>query len=134
MGKNDKETLNSKPGNKISEAPDWLIDNIAEASKNARQMFFLYIGFLAYSLLTVVGTSDRQIILNGLTNLPIINVDVSLDGFFILCPLVAIFGFIYLQLYLHRLKCLINDFRTNYTSTEKRRLYPWMLNISINTM
>jgi len=121
---------NGQSENEKKPAPDWLTDNITEASKNARQMFFLYIGFLAYSLLTVVGTSDRQIILNGLTNLPIINVDVSLDGFFIICPLVAIFGFIYLQLYLHRLKNLINDLRTNYSSTEKRRLYPWMLNIA----
>ncbi|MCP4986661.1 MAG: hypothetical protein GY928_11590 [Colwellia sp.] len=112
------------------DAPDWLIDNIAEASKNARQIFFLYIGFLAYCTLTVVGTSDRQIILNGITNLPIINVDVSLDGFFILSPLVAILGFIYLQLYLHRLESLIKDLRTNYTSPGKKCLYPWILNIA----
>ncbi len=43
------------------EAPGWLLDNIAEASKNARKIYLLYIGFLAYCALTVVSTTGRQI-------------------------------------------------------------------------
>lgn len=120
-GKNEKQ----KP-----DAPDWLIENIAEASINARKLYFLYIGFLAYCSLTVISTSDRQIILNDTAKLPIVNLDVSLNGFFILAPVIAILVFIYFQLYLHRLKALINDLRTNYAPTKKRRLYPWMINIA----
>lgn len=111
-------------------APDWLIENIAEASKNARKIYFLYVGFLAYCALTVVSTSDRQIILNETASLPILKLDVPLNGFFLLAPLIAILVFIYFQLYLHRLRTLIDDLRTNYGLTEKGRLYPWMINIA----
>ena len=64
-------------------APDWLIENIAEASKNARQIFILLIGLYAYCALTVVSTTDEQIILNDMARLPILNIDVPLNGFFI---------------------------------------------------
>jgi uncharacterized protein YjbI with pentapeptide repeats len=111
-------------------APTWLIENIAEASKNARKIYFLYIGFLAYFGLTVFGTSDRQIILNETASLPFFGLEVSLNGFFIIAPLIAILVFVYLQLYLYRLKASIDDLRINYASVEKRRLYPWMINIA----
>ena len=112
------------------EAPEWLIENIAEASKNARKIYFLYIGFLAYCALTVFSTTDRQIILNETAHLPIVNLDVSLNGFFILAPIIAILVFLYFQLYLHRIKGLVTDLRDNYLPIEKRRLYPWMINIA----
>jgi len=84
--------------------PNSLIDNIAEASKNARKIYLLFIGVLAYSALTVVSTSDRRIILNEPARLPVINLDVSLDGFFILAPILSIFIFFYFQLYLHKFR------------------------------
>jgi len=112
------------------QAPKWLIDNIAEASKNARKIYFLYVSFLAYCALTVVSTSDRNIILNEQAHLPIVNLDVSLNGFFIVAPMMSILIFVYFQLYLQRLKGLTDDLRTNYAQTEKRRLYPWIINIS----
>jgi hypothetical protein len=111
-------------------APTSLIENIAEASKNARKIYFLYIGFLAYFGLTVVSTSDRQIILNEKASLPFLGLEVSLDGFFIIAPLMAILVFVYLQLYLYRLKTSIDDLRNNYAPVEKWRLYPWMINIA----
>lgn len=116
--------------NRKKRAPSWIIKNIENASKNARKIYFIYIGFLAYCTLTVVTTTDRQIILNEAARLPMINVEVPLNGFFIFAPLIAIFIFIYLQLYLQRLKGLIDDVRLNYQRLEKRRLYPWMLNIA----
>ncbi|TDI94811.1 MAG: hypothetical protein E2O77_00355 [Caldithrix sp.] len=51
-----KKTKRPKPA-----APDWLLDNIAEAFKKRPQEFtWLYIGFLAYCALTVASTTDRQ--------------------------------------------------------------------------
>jgi hypothetical protein len=108
-------------------APEWLIENIAEASKNARKIYFLYIGFLAYCALTVVSTSDRQIILNETVSLPILKIDVSLDGFFLLAPLIAIFVFAYFQLYLKIRKKLISRLERDAPSIEEEHLYPWML-------
>ena len=112
------------------EAPDWLINNIAEASKNAKGIYFLYMGFLAFCSLTVVSTTDRRFILNESTKLPIVGVEVPLLGFFIIAPALVILIFVYFQLYLHRLKGLIEDLRTHYAPIGKRRLYPWMINIA----
>jgi len=106
-----------------------LINNIAEASKNARNIYLLYIGLLAYCALTVASTSDQRIILNEPARLPVISLDVSLDGFFILAPILAIFIFVYFQLYLLNLKRLLDDLRTNYRPIkESQQIYPWMLN------
>jgi hypothetical protein len=110
--------------------PGWLIENIAEASKNARKIYLIYVAVLAYCALTVVSTTDRQIILNETARLPLVNLDVSLIGFFIIAPLLTIFVFIYFQLYLNRVNRLILDLRTNYLPVEKRRLYPWLLNFA----
>jgi hypothetical protein len=115
---------------KKPEPPGWLIENIAEASKNARKIYLIYVGFLAYCALTVVSTTDRQIILNDTARLPLLNVEVPLIGFFIIAPLLTIFVFIYFQLYLDRVNRLILDLRTNYLPVEKRRLYPWLLNFA----
>jgi len=82
---------------------------------------------LLYCALTVVSTSDRQIILNETVNLPILKIDVSLDGFFLLAPLIAIFIFAYFQFYLNIRKELINELKTDYPSIGGKRLYPWML-------
>ena len=130
-GSEEKEIIQG-PGQpeQKPEAPEWLIENIAEASKNARKIYFLHMGFLTYCVLTVLGTSDRAIILDETAHLPIVGVDVSLNGFFIMAPIIAIMVFGYFQLYLQRLKGLIDDLRTNYAEIEKRRLYPWMINIS----
>ena len=112
------------------QAPDWLIDNITEASKNTRSLYFLYLGFLAYCVLTVFSTDDRRLIVGQFVKLPIVGLDVNLDGFFLFAPLIAILVFIYFQLYFYHLKSLIADLRTGYASVEKRRLYPWMLNMA----
>ena len=111
-------------------SPDWLIENIAECSKNARAIYLLYLGFLAYCAVTLFGISDRQIVLNEGVRLPIVNVDVSLGGFFLFAPTVAFALFAYLQLYLQRLRRLKLDLLEGYPDTDARRLYPWMLNIT----
>ena len=111
-------------------SPDWLIDNIAECSKNARAIYLLYLGFLAYCTVTLFGVTDRQIVLNEGVRLPIVNVDVSLRGFFVFAPVVAFLVFVYLQLYLQRLKRLKLDLREGYRDVRSTRLYPWMLNIA----
>ncbi len=85
---------------------------------------------MAYWVLTIVSTSDRQIILDNKVSLPIIKLQIPLDGFFIAGPLIAMFAFIYLQLYLQRLKGLIAELRTNSDLIEHGRLYPKMLNIT----
>ena len=110
--------------------PPWLLENIAEASKKASRIYTIFIGLLAYCALTVVSTTDKQLILNEPARLPVVNIEVNLVGFFILSPILALVVFVYLQLYLHRIKSLVNKLGTQYAKMEQGSLYPWMLNIA----
>lgn len=109
--------------------PDWLIENIADASKNTRQLYLVYLGFLAYCIITAYGITDRQFAFNDSINLPILGLSVPLRQFFIYSPIIAFLLFLYIQVYLFRLQGLILDLRTNYASVTPRRLYPWIFNI-----
>lgn len=127
--KTSNKISSTKPSesNKKLKVPSWLLEKISEASKNTRKIYFLYIGFLIYSAITVVSTSDRQIILNDSVRLPILKMDVSLDYFFILAPLITIFIYIYLQSFLSIRKDLINRLKTYYPQIGREHLYPWIL-------
>jgi len=118
-------TTHEKPS-----APDWIIGNIAEASKNAQQVFFVLVSLLVYCAISVTGTADRQVVLNSTVQLPVLNSTVSLEAFFLLAPIFALLVFVYLQLYLQRLKGLIRQLRADYAQVEPRRLYPWVLTIA----
>lgn len=111
-------------------APDWIIGNIAEASKNAQQVFFVLVSLLIYCAISVTGTADRQVVLNSTVQLPVLNSTVSLEAFFLLAPVFALLVFVYLQLYLQRLKGLVHQLRADYAPVEPRRLYPWVLTIA----
>jgi uncharacterized protein YjbI with pentapeptide repeats len=84
-----------------------LYNNIDESSKNCRRIFLIYLGFLAYSLLTITTTSDHSFVFGHEANLPIINTTVPYDLFLFLTPFLAIFFFIYIQLYLIKIDSLI---------------------------
>ncbi len=111
-------------------APDWILNNVAEASKTAGKIYTGFIGLLAYCALTVVSTSDRQILFDEPARLPLVNLGVPLLGFFAFSPVLMFGLFVYLQIYLHRIKGLITQLRTQYAPVEDRRLYPWMLTIA----
>lgn len=101
-----------------------------EASKHARRIYYLYIGFLTYCALTVVSTKDRQLVIPGEdVRLPIVDIEVSLEGFFIVAPIICIVVFVYYRLYSHRLRSLISQL-TEETPFKAEKLYPWMVNIA----
>jgi hypothetical protein len=124
-----RSTYVSQASEKATSAPDWIISNIAEASKGAQQVFFILISLLSYCAITMLATADHQIILNSTVQLPLLNSPVSLEGFFILAPSVSVLVYVYLQLYLQRLKGLIHELK-EYGPIPSRRLYPWALTIS----
>jgi hypothetical protein len=119
----------SAEAEKDSSAPEWIVSNIAEASKGAQQVFFIFVSLLSYCAITVLATADHQIVLNSTVQLPLLNSPVSLEGFFILAPSVSLLVYAYLQLYLQRLKGLIQELKA-YGPIPPRRLYPWALTIS----
>jgi hypothetical protein len=122
--------VKDQSGQTPDEKSSWLLQNIADASQNTAQIYFLYIGALIYCALTVVSISDERLVLDQAVQLPLINLEVSCTGFFILAPLVLIFLFVYLQLYIARAKGLIVQLKASVHKLEKRRLYPWLLNIA----
>ena len=95
---------------KKPEALNRLLDNTAEASKNARRIYIIYVSFLLYCALTVVSISDRQIILNDAVSLPILRMDVPLNGFFILAPSTSSDqGMVSLPIFLHKISQALDD-------------------------
>ena len=112
-----------------SQAKEWQLRNLEEASKNTRGIFYLYLGAVAYCFLTVVGTSDRRMALGEKVVLPIVDVEVSLYGFFLIAPVLLLTVFSYFQLYLQRMQGLKRQLRS-HGEIEYRREYPWMINIA----
>jgi hypothetical protein len=86
--------------------PDWLLDEVKETRASTTSAHFVYLGALVYCALTLLGVSDRQIVLNNFIMLPIVGVSVSFLGFCIFGPLILICLFVYAQMYSSRLKYL----------------------------
>lgn len=109
------------------EAPSWLISNIADLSRQASTLHTIFILFLVYCGLTILGTTDRRIILEEQARLPIVDLTVSYTAFVSVAPLIALSLFLYFQLHLQGLKRLINNLRINYAATEMSKIYPWLI-------
>lgn len=129
MSDDGNKRVDSTPqGNGRPEAPQWLFDNISEASKNARKMYFVLLGFITYCSLAVLNTSDRELVLNDAVMLPLVSIELPLTAFLIAAPLLSLSVFLFFQLYLARLRGMIDTLRNDHAPVPKRRLYPWILN------
>ncbi len=131
----DKETMETigSDASRTDEEPlatQRLFDYIAELSKNTRNVYFLYSGYLAYYALTVITTTGRQMVIDKTVVLPGVNAVIPLNGFLIAALFIAILGFIYCQCYLQRLNSLIFEFNLSYSANCERSLYPWIPNIA----
>jgi len=114
------------------EPPDWLQRNVANASKIASKVFSLYLLFLVPSSFALLFISDREIVLNETALLPIVNIKVKLNDYLYWAPLIILFLFIYLQVYIHRVKSLSMELIKN-PYYQKGQLYPWVLNIAADS-
>jgi uncharacterized protein YjbI with pentapeptide repeats len=75
-------------------------------------VFQIYAAFLAYFSLAVINISDRQIIITKTVSLPILNIEIGLNAFFITVPLIAAFFFVCFQLDLHKKKTVFDESRS----------------------
>ena len=105
--------------------PDWLLDQINQAADDVRTVYILYASLIGYCGLTIVTTSDRQIILNETVRLPLLDLEVSLIGFFVLSPIFVISVYLYLHLQLMRLKTLIAEHKTDIHRAQNFPADPW---------
>jgi uncharacterized protein YjbI with pentapeptide repeats len=126
---------------------DRIYCNIDEAAKNCRKIYFIYLGILAYALLTAATISNEKLIFGAEVKLPFIASAVPSGLFFVLTPLMAIGLYIYIQLYLRKVNELINNSIEECKNKNKKcnrqsdsecniytickghqcRLYPWIL-------
>ena len=125
----EPEDSGRKQQGRTAQAFTWLFENISEASKNGRALYFLLFGCLGYFTLAVLNTPDRSVVLNDAVKLPLLDIELPLTAFFVTAPIMALILFVFFQLYLNRLHGLVGAVR-EYAQTPRRRLYPWMLNIA----
>lgn len=120
-----KEKNKSQP--KRPEPPGWLVELVIVASQKAQRGFLLYMGFLVYCLLSIISISDRQLGLSSTINLPLLNANVPLVGFFVAAPLLAVLSFVYVQIFILRAKNLTAYLDTQYSPREERHFLPWTM-------
>jgi hypothetical protein len=125
---------NESPKDGIPSPPNWILENISEVSKICSGVFAVYVSFLLYCGLTALSITDRQLILNDVAHLPLLNVGVSLTAFFVLTPITAIILFLYLQIYVHRLKGLLDDLRDKYAPLVKLNCSTSVAHRLVNTL
>ncbi|MCA9733354.1 pentapeptide repeat-containing protein [candidate division KSB1 bacterium] len=110
------------------------LKNVEETSINARTIFLSLLGLCAFTLLTTATVSDAQIILNNFQlKLPIIGADVPVLLFFAAIPILGLFIFAYMHMYLAHLWELVAELPDCFPDglPLRRKLYPWMINIFI---
>jgi uncharacterized protein YjbI with pentapeptide repeats len=107
---------------------EWRFGLIDESAQNVQKTYFVYVGFIAYGVLTVLTSSDRELVLNSSVNLPIVGVQASLTAFYLVGPLLAVLMFMHLQIGLVELRRLLLQVPID---PEAPRIYPWIVARSI---
>jgi len=80
------------------------LGNANDAASTTASLFFALISACTYSILTVAGTSDAQLMLNSVSsNLPVLGAPIQLGPFYVVAPLLLLALFLYFQLNLQRL-------------------------------
>ena len=92
-----------------------MLSVIDSASRHARLIYYIYIGFILYLVVTALSVKDKQLALGAsYVNLPFINLSVPLEGFFIVSVILAIALFVNLLLYQNKLRSLVSDLLKYY--------------------
>lgn len=106
---------------------------IDSASKHARVLYYIYIGFLLYLVITALSVKDIQLALGAsYISLPFINLSIPLETFFIVSVILAIALYINLMLYQYKLRSLVTELLKDYDERnidyDKNKLFPWVTN------
>lgn len=74
-----------------AEVPRLLIEAVNAASSATRTSWLGFLAFTAYLFIAIAGVNHTDLLLNSPVALPILQVDISLDQFFLFAPLVYVF-------------------------------------------
>jgi hypothetical protein len=119
-----KSSSNQKEETDAESEEKWM-GAILDHAARVESTFLLYLSTLAYCALTVATSTDKQLVLNQQTRLPILNVDVGFYPFFWGGPILCIGVYIAFQLQVSKFyKLLTNSSLT--VRVYERRWYGWM--------
>jgi uncharacterized protein YjbI with pentapeptide repeats len=103
---------------------------IKDASDQAKTLFIALIAACAFSWLTIGATRDVSLLSNSSTTpLPIINVPLPIDGFYMVAPVLLLMAYFYFHLSLQRLWEQLADLPAFFPdgNAADKRVYPWFL-------
>ncbi len=106
------------------------LDNVKEASQNARKLFFSMLLGCLYAWLTVATTTDSRLLTNSASSpLPIIGTPIPIAGFYWAAPLLLLCLYIYFHLYLQRLWEGLAHLPAVFQDGRPldKHAYPWLL-------
>ncbi len=103
---------------------------VEEASKNARNAFFVMLLACVYVLLSVATTTDKALILNDTSStLPIVGASIPIVYFYWSAPFLLLALYVYFHLYLLRMFENLADLPAVYPDGRPlhKKAYPWLL-------
>jgi uncharacterized protein YjbI with pentapeptide repeats len=112
------------------------LETVEELSKNASTLFFSIIVTSAFILLTIARTEDTQLLTNaGSAKLPLLDIDIPLNWFYTIAPLILLCLYTYFHLYLLRLWETLATLPAIFPNGRRQdeQTYPWLLNDLISS-
>ena len=70
--------------------PYSLLEAVNRSSSTANTAWLLFVGLLAYLLITVAGVTHKDLLLNSAITLPVLQVNIELTRFFLFAPIVLV--------------------------------------------
>jgi hypothetical protein len=70
--------------------PYSLLEAVNRSSDTANTAWLLFIGLMAYLLITVAGVTHKDLLLNTAITLPVLQVNIELTRFFLFAPIVLV--------------------------------------------
>ncbi len=149
----DGDNANPSPSDRsmpLNLPDDWVYDNIKDAIYHCRRIFYIYLGILCYTLLTISTSPALDFFKEQKIIMPFMDARMSLNYYLGLAPLLLVGFFVYKQLYLYKTnklikyaideckdlnkdncsacndkakKCTLNSMCDRHLS----RLYPWII-------
>jgi uncharacterized protein YjbI with pentapeptide repeats len=107
--KDNHDEVSSQPvSSRQRQLPEnWVYENIKDAIYHCRRIFYIYLGILCYTLLTISTSPILDFFKGQLIKMPIMDAHMPLNYYLVLAPLLLIGFFVYKQLYLYKTNKLI---------------------------
>ncbi len=113
------------------------LERVKEVTGSARNVFLSIIVACLFSWLTLANATDLALLINDKAfYLPIVNIDVPAEGFFVVAPIILLSVYVYLHVYLRMLwqACARLPARFPDGDTLEQRISPWLVGVLVSLM